>query len=419
MAAGTSTNVRASQFEAIHKSLPEIYALESGFFQKIKDGTGDKVQVAGRGLRISFEKLPPGRYGAWDPNGGSLGSGSAQVLGEAAASCVARKVAVEITKELQYHTDSKEKAWINALKSATKKSTTTFSDSANREFLRNGDCILATVSSGHTTTTITVDTTRFLQVGMAISSYSNDMTTKRTENRTVTAIVSATVFTVDGTFTSQSATDRITVEQQTSVSTPVGIYGPRYYHTNNTALYWHDVLRSTVPALATPYVSGQSGALTPALVRLGLNKLRRHRGAAAMKKGRWTWLAPDAQVDAWEAQALTMTQINTDGDSSKQGVDTMFDMSMPRIGGYPVEVSTVADPARLDFTDLDNWFKGETLPIGLYDVDGQSVFEGRDGDGYVKATQIFFITWIGQTFVEDPGRGLFIDTLALPHADYA
>lgn len=419
MAAGTSTDNRAAQYEAIHKAMPEIFAKEVGIINKFKDA-GDKVQISGRGMRLMFKQWMAGSYGAWDSEGGSLGAGVGQKLGEANASGVHRRVAVEMNRAPEYHSDTSEKAFTKALRDATMDTTANMSDSLNREFLMDGNCILCTVSSGHTTTTLTVDTTRNLQQGMVINSYSNDMTTKRSEVRRVVGVLSATTVKIDGAFAAQSSTDRIVIDQPAGTANPVGIFGPRYYHQSNLATYWHDKLRSDVPMLRTPHYDAGGNALTPAILRIALAQLKHHRGPEVFKRKKGFWIAPTAQKDAILDSAQQIATITGGPNFGRAGgVDPMFAEDDVRFAGFAIEESTVADPTRIDFTFRENWFRGETLKMGLYDVDGRTIFEVRDSTGAVKAAMQWFMVWIGQYFVEDPGLGIVIDDLALPAAEYA
>ena len=419
MAAGTSTDVRASQIQAIHKAAPKLFALEDGPVNKIMKGGAEKVTVSGLAMRLPYEIRPGGLYGAFDPAGGTLGAGNNFLLGEATSSPIARKLGVEMQKAQIWDTDDPEKAFINALKKGTKDASMMLADCMNREFMTDGDCILCTVSAGETTTTLTVDTTRLLRVGLAVSSYSNNMATKRAENTLVTKIISQTQFMVETAFTAQSSTDRITIEQpSTAPANPVGLFGPRYFITSNSALYWHDVLRSDVPGLVSPYVDGSGNALTPAMARLLMNKLKIHRGENVFQNSRYSFLFPLAQAQAWEDLGINISEISGNGNFSNQGVDRLFNEKKSTVGGLPIDTSIVANPARVDLIDYADWFRAEKKPIGLYDVDGTTIFEGRDGDGNVKTTQNFWLTFIGQLHVSDPGRHAYIDDLAKPSASY-
>ena len=61
---------------------------------------------------------------------------------------------------------------------------------------------------------------------------------------------------------------------------------------------------------------------------------------------------------------------------------------------------------------------GEAARVETADVDGKTLFEGRDTNGNVKLTQNFWLVFIGQFHVSDPGRHGYIDDLAKPNAAY-
>ena len=86
------------------------------------------------------------------------------------------------------------------------------------------------------------------------------------------------------------------------------------------------------------------------------------------------------------------------------------------IDGMSVLVSTNADPTRIDLIDWNNWGRGETLPLGLYTVEDDSVFQVYGASGGLAAAELTYIAQISQVFVDDPSRGGYISSLTTDSA---
>ena len=68
----------------------------------------------------------------------------------------------------------------------------------------------------------------------------------------------------------------------------------------------------------------------------------------------------------------------------------------------------------MDLIDWKNWGRGETLPIGLYTVEDDSVFQIYGASGGLAAAEITYIAQIAQYFVDDPSRAGYVSSLTVP-----
>ena len=100
----------------------------------------------------------------------------------------------------------------------------------------------------------------------------------------------------------------------------------------------------------------------------------------------------------------------------------MFDQSDLKIDQFDAMTSANQKPDVIDLCNWDNWWRGETVPFGLYTVDDVSTFPVYDittgtGGGLVAA-DISYMAQIAQWAVDDPGLGGVISGLSYNSQDY-
>src|ERR1035441_10148550 len=108
MAAGANGDFLSLQLERVRPFLPVAYEREKGFGAKIKKVEG--IEVSSRNLRLPIQVSPGGKFGYCTFAGTSLGLGGASSTQVATLTPVGIRFNVQINRDVQYYTNSAEKA---------------------------------------------------------------------------------------------------------------------------------------------------------------------------------------------------------------------------------------------------------------------------------------------------------------------
>lgn len=73
-----------------------------------------------------------------------------------------------------------------------------------------------------------------------------------------------------------------------------------------------------------------------------------------------------------------------------------------------------AEAARIDLVCMKYWFRVESKPASLFDVDGITVFPLYGGDGGVATAQAFYFVCGMQLATSRARSGAYSDTLSKP-----
>jgi hypothetical protein len=208
------------------------------------------------------------------------------------------------------------------------------------------------------------------------------------------------------------ATDVI-VHDGLSGAQPTSLFGIKYHQNNATTGTWLNLNRATYPVqLQTPRVNAGNAALTPANVRLAINKVRKALGINHLSK-LIAYMAVE-QEHAWENLGITVSQIIKEGGSgSGNDLDLLF-TGRKTMSGIPIKSSVNADQTRVDFLDLSHWGRAVLKDIDFYEVNGNTVFPIYGASGGLAASYIFYFDTAFQLWSDSPRSGAFIDTLARP-----
>src|ERR1700693_5449096 len=101
----SNAEVAAAQLELVDPTIATLFERGQHFLQEIERAE-DAHEVSTRLMRLVLEVNPGGDYGAWDPDGGDLGTGSGEVYDVAMVGPVYRKASFELTFLSKYATDS-------------------------------------------------------------------------------------------------------------------------------------------------------------------------------------------------------------------------------------------------------------------------------------------------------------------------
>jgi len=418
MAAQGNANVVAVELEKVRSKLTLLYERDDILLTMIQQ-KGDLEKVSNRAMRIPLQMFSGGRGGAYNADGGDMGRGGGTDYEVASISPLPFKFSVEITKLVEYGTDSKEKAVANAAKREVAESMKQF-----RAFLDKitnssaGDGVIGTITSvAANVYTMTIPTGAVgVYVGQNVSVYSANLVTNRGAFNVLNVdTVSATqTITGDATPAGTIATDVLVYEGLTGAN-PVGIFGLKYHQSAATTGTWQNLNRATfAPFLTTPSVNASSAALTPGFVRLAINKIRKALGTKQSSQKLIAYMNVD-QEHSWENLGITISQIiKQDSGGGANDLDLLF-TGKKTMSGVPITSSINADQTRVDFLDLSHWGRSVLKDIDFFEVDGKTVFPLYNAtSGAPAAAYWFAYDTVFNIFNDSPRSGSFISSLSRP-----
>lgn len=419
MPAQANANVIALQLEKVRDKVPLLYERDDILLTMIQQ-RGDVEKVSSRNMRLPLQVNPGGKAGSYNADGGDLGRGSGTQYDVAQVSPIFFRFAIEITKLVEYATTGKERAVENAAKREVANGMRQFRAFLDKLMQTAGNGVLGTISSvsGNTFTMTVPYGAALVYPGQTIQIYDTTLTT----NRNVAASVTTTVQTADPITTQQITVDNVPagtvatdviVHDGLSGAQPVSLFGIKYHQNNATTGTWLNLNRATYPViLQTPRVNAGNAALTPAAVRLAINKVRKSLGINHLSK-LIAYMAVE-QEHAWENLGITVSQIIKEGgESSGNDLDLLF-TGRKTMSGIPIKSSVNADQTRVDFLDLSHWGRAVLKDIDFYEVNGNTVFPIYGASGGIAASYIFYFDTAFQVWSDSPRSGAYIDTLARP-----
>jgi hypothetical protein len=416
----------AVQLEKVRDKLPLLYERDDILLTMIQQ-RGDVERVSSRNMRLPLQIRPGGKAGLANLDGGDLGRGSGTTYDVAQVSPIFFRHAVEISKLVEYASNSPEKAIENAAKREVKNAMGQFRAFLDKVMQTGGNGVLGTVSSVVTTglpagvaAQINLNTppgAALFYYNQAIQFYDSTLTTNRNVAGSVTSnVVLVDPFNkfiqIDAIPSGVAAGDNVVHDGLTGAQ-PVSLFGVPYHQTNATTGTWLNLNRATYPVeLATPHVAGNNAALTPSVVRMAINKVRKALGTNQV--GKLIAYTSLEQENAWEQLGISISQIIKEGAGGRASdLDLLFtgDLTM---AGVPIKSSINANQARIDFLDLSHWGRAVMQDIDFYDVGGQTVFPIYGASGGLAAAYIFYFVTGFQVWNESPRSGAYIDSLAIP-----
>ncbi|HEV2615630.1 MAG TPA: hypothetical protein VGU63_03360 [Candidatus Acidoferrales bacterium] len=416
----------ALQLDKVRDKLPLLYERDDILLTMIQQ-RGDVERVSSRNMRLPLQIRPGGKAGLANLDGGDLGRGSGTTYDVAQVSPIFFRHAVEITKLVEYSTNAPEKAIENAAKREIKNAMGQFRAFLDKLMQTNGNGVLGTVSSIVTTglpSGVAAQINLTTPPGAALFYYNQTIQfydTTLTTNRNIAGSVASNVVQVDpfnkfiqidAIPTGVVAGDAVVHDGLTGAQ-PVSLFGVPYHQTNATTGTWLNLNRATYPVeLATPHVAGNNAAITPGVVRLAINKVRKALGTNQV--GKLVAYTALEQENAWEQLGISISQIIKEGAGGRASdLDLLFTGELT-MAGVPIKSSINANQARVDFLDLSHWGRAVMQDIDFYDVGGQTVFPIYGASGGLAAAYIFYFVTGFQVWNESPRSGAYIDSLAIP-----
>ena len=415
------------------------------------------LKVSARLCRIPLLVQPGAPFGQFVPDGtgDSMGVGGGEIYDEGVATPVYFVQSVQVTKEAEWATDSEEKSIVNVFKDAFKNNL--------KEFRTNLDGLAASSSGagdlGYVTATpggsppqgyLAVSNANNFRagsqyqvvaggVGGAIRGNILVLTADLANNIIYTSPLSGLywpVGTVDGdTLLVAGANGQATLtyspDRYTTASVAASLNGVPAINIASSTGDWFGIPRTTYPGvLNAEYVDAGTEALTPQMVLLLESLVQRVNGVEAEEMEEFILTTNVDQITAWEllgissnsgiggaggtfsSTAFVPQEGSKDGD---QRMDYLKKNRIKTIAGHEVIANIKSRQGRVDFLSLKYWFRIETKPAGLYDVDGVTVFPLYGSDGGVAPTSVFYFVTGLQMCNDKPRGGAYIDTLALPN----
>jgi hypothetical protein len=416
MSAMSNSQTIAVQLEKVRDKVPLLYERDDVLLSMIQQ-RGDVEKVSSRAMRLPLQVNPGGKAGGYNADGGDLGRGSGTAYDVATVSPVFYRFAVEITKLVEYASNAREKAIENAAKKEVANGMKQFRAFLDKLVQTAGNGVLGSIATGGISgTTFTMNVppgAALVYVGQTIQIYDSTLTTNRgTANVVAADPITAQTITVDVVPTGTVVGDLL-VHDGLSGAQPVSLFGVPYHQNNATTGTWLNLNRATYPVqLATPRVNAGNAALTPANVRLAINKVRKSLGINQV--GKLIAYTSVEQEHAWENLGISISQIIKEGGSGNgNDLDLLF-TGRKTMSGVPIKSSVNANQTRVDFLDLSHWGRAVMKDIDFFEIGGQTVFPIYGASGGLSASYIFYFDTGFQLWDDSPRSGAYIDSLARP-----
>src|SRR6202167_3628704 len=366
----------ALQLEKVRDKVPLLYERDDVLLSMIQQ-RGDVEKVSSRNMRLPLQLIPGGKAGSYSADGGDLGLGSGTTYDVAQVTPIFFRFAVQITKLVEYASNSREKAIENAVKREIASGMKQFRSFLDKVIQTAGNGVLGTISSiSGSTLTMTVPTgAPLVYVGQTIQIYDPTLTTNRNVAASVVTNVlgadpiNAQTITVDNVPSGTSANDVI-VHDGLSGSQPVSLFGIKYHQNNATTGTWLNLNRATYPQqLQTPRVNAGNSALVPGHARLAINKVRKALGINQL--GKLIAYTSVEQEHAWENLGITVSQVVKEGPGGRASDLDMLFSGKKTMSGIPIKSSVNADQTRVDFLDLSHWGRAVMKDIDFFEAGGK------------------------------------------------
>jgi hypothetical protein len=415
MAAQNNANVIALQLEKVRDKVPLLYERDDILLTMIQQ-RGDVEKISSRNMRLPLQVNPGGKAGTYNADGGDLGRGAGTIYDIAQVSPIFFRFAIEITKLVEYATNGRERSVEESAKREVVNGMKQFRAFLDKLMQTAGNGVLGSVGSFATTTwtMATPPGAALVYPGQTIQVYDSTLTTNRGSCNVLSCdpISPVQTIVVDANPGGLTAGDVIVHDGLTGAQ-PTSLFGIKYHQNNATTGTWLNLNRATYPVqLATPRVNAGNAALTPANVRLAINKVRKALGINHLSK-LIAYMAVE-QEHAWENLGITVSQIIKEGGSgSTNDLDLLF-TGRKTMSGIPIKSSVNADQTRVDFLDLSHWGRAVLKDIDFYEVNGNTVFPIYGASGGLAAAYIFYFDTAFQVWNDSPRSGAYIDTLARP-----
>jgi hypothetical protein len=370
-----------------------------------------------------------------------MGTGGGSIYDEGVATPVYFVQSCQVTKEAEWGTDSTEKAIVDVFKEEFKTNLRQFR--TNLEALiasSDGSGTLGTIVTVISSTQYVVSNANNFQAGCTYQDLSTLGGTNRGPITVLTVDLINNILYLSSAGPAGAAANDILVvsgangaltqtyspDRYTTATISASLNGVPALNLNSTTGDWFGIPRSTYPGVLNPaYVSGAGDALSPQTIILLESLLQRANGAEAEEVEEYVVQANVDQVTAWESLGLfsqttsgaavtAFTNKSKAGEGGDERPDFLNKKRIKTLAGHELITNIKAIRTRVDLINFKYWFRVETKPAALYDVDGVTVFPLYGSDGGVAPTSAFYFV-IGMQLAQNKPRGsAYVDDLSVP-----
>ena len=415
MPPGVNAQTVGLQLEKVRDKAYLLYERDDLLFGRIKKLDTDAV--SSRPERVPIQAIEGGNLLQFNPDFGDMQQGSMTTWDFGTLSQVYFAFGVQISKLAEWATDEKEKA-IEDVPSAEV-------ENAMLQFSKAIDNLLNTDGSGTLDTVVSVTSPNILTVNNANQFWGNQIiqvvpslgSAPRAGSpvQILTTDPNAKQLYLTGPYPVGTTTGDLLIVQGAPATAASSLLGILYYQTQANTGSWLNVPRGSYPGrLRTPYVNGNSGAVTPQIVRRMLNQLRIALGTEVADREDLMWYMNVDMEASWENAAIAVSQIimNQVGGST---TEDMLKKSAPATAaGRKILTSIHAKYQRIDGLLLKYWFRAESKPLDFYNVKGQTTFPLYAPSGGLSAGEIFYLVAGFNIANANPRAGTYADSFALP-----
>lgn len=413
MAQLQNTQTLALQLERVRDKLELLYERTDTLWGMIKEET-DVDPVSTRNMRIPVQALAGGIPSQVNPDGGDFGRGSGTTFDFGQISPVYISIAVEVSKLAEIATNGGEKAIESIAKVEPANAMKQLNKVMDNLLNTDGSGTLDSLVTATSAIQWTVNNANQFMDNMLIDVWSALGGVKRGTVQVLSVDPNSNILYLSGAgLASGVAGDLLLLSGSPGVAGG-SLLGILYYQTQSNSGNWLQLPRASYPGkLRTPYVNGNSAALTQQTFRRMLNQLAFALGDDVAEQQKLIWYMNLDMAAAWENVGLAVSQVihNQLGGSSSED---MIKKAMPQTAaGRKIVKSVHAKPGRVDGLCLSHWGRCENQPIDYLEYGGQTVFPIYGGSGGVTGASIFYY-WTGvNVFNANVRAGVYSDTLAI------
>lgn len=414
MGAVVESEVAGTELENVSEKVTTVFESDDMFYSTIEKRPVEVVSY--REMRAPMEISPGGNFGYFTPNGGDMGRGSGPTWDKAVIQPVFLKEGIEYTKLVQWSTDDRRKAVINAVRKLTAGVLVELRRQLDAQLQQPGTGQIGTISAvatsgGVDTYTLNSDGfgARLVRQKQIVQVFSADLLTNRGKGEITFWDVENKTIKVTPAVAGAIATDVLVADGLTAPASLPALYGVPYHHSNSSTGVWLGYDRAVTPQIRSNRVNGGGSALSLPSPRLAINKIGNRVGLENNTK-LTAWTHP-AQAQAYEELGQLISIIHKQ--AKDENLNLYFGDNM-QLAGAPIRTHFNWNRTRIDFVNQNVWGRAEILPIGFYTSDGRKIFEIRGASGGVATADIFYMVVGFQTYVTNPAATAYIDNLAVP-----
>jgi hypothetical protein len=438
--AGLAADILSASLEKVSTRLPELLETTDTVASMIKK-SAEAVKISDKCYRIPLLKSRGGVAGAFDPDTGTLHTGTGPKTINLTAGYKYTDIAFELSMREIDTTATSEQAVLNAFKYSLNNAMGEYNVYDDIWFHQDGTGVLTGRASANSTWT-SGDTLTFagttdyvgvkrLRPGMAVQVFTYDYSAARTvatdpiiidhidyDNKVVYFLGAITGE------TSGATGDVLVVPGVTATATSFSSSWPLSGDSFRHGLYYaHDItgtnyylgkLKSDNTELIPSTVNASSSAISFAHVQAMLDKLVMRRNESAYKgligladmKQRAKVQDIGVSISEWFRQPGQ--QKMPDLQPENVGYTSTFQMC-----GLTIYTDKRQDQSRIDFINPKNWFRAVVREPGFLEVGGRRIFEGRTTGGAQTVSQFFHIVSGFDYGAFDPGAESYLYGLSV------